>query len=144
MRRDGSQAVVWQTAINPVVALELLAEGAWQGAGVLGPEAFDAVPFLDLLGRVRLAARHRRTHAVRERAQALLERELERFEREHPRSRALAERAQSSLLAGVPMHWMVRWAGGFPVFAPRRSGARFTRRRRASSTSTSASATRAR
>src|SRR5690242_4887436 len=49
MAEYGSQAVVWQTAINPVVALELLAEGTWQGAGVLGPEAFDAVPFLDLL-----------------------------------------------------------------------------------------------
>ena len=45
----GSQAVVWQTAINPVVAMELLATGVWSGAGVLGPEAFDAVPFLDLL-----------------------------------------------------------------------------------------------
>ena len=45
----GAQAVVWQTAINPVVALELLAHGTWSGAGVLGPEAFDAVPFLDLL-----------------------------------------------------------------------------------------------
>ena len=49
MGLDGSQAVVWQTAINPVVALELLASGTWAGAGVLGPEAFDAVPFLDLL-----------------------------------------------------------------------------------------------
>jgi saccharopine dehydrogenase-like NADP-dependent oxidoreductase len=49
MREFGSQAVVWQTAINPVVALELLATGAWTGTGVLGPEAFDAVPFLDLL-----------------------------------------------------------------------------------------------
>jgi saccharopine dehydrogenase-like NADP-dependent oxidoreductase len=49
MREYGSQAVVWQTAINPVVALELLADGTWGGAGVLGPEAFDAVPFLDLL-----------------------------------------------------------------------------------------------
>jgi saccharopine dehydrogenase-like NADP-dependent oxidoreductase len=49
MREYGSQAVVWQTAINPVVALELLATGAWTGTGVLGPEAFDAVPFLDLL-----------------------------------------------------------------------------------------------
>ncbi len=49
MREDGSQAVVWQTAINPVVALELLASGTWSGAGVLGPEAFDAMPFLDLL-----------------------------------------------------------------------------------------------
>jgi saccharopine dehydrogenase-like NADP-dependent oxidoreductase len=47
--RDGAQAVVWQTAINPVVALELLATGVWRGAGVLGPEAFDAVPFLDLV-----------------------------------------------------------------------------------------------
>ena len=46
--RYGSQAVVWQTAINPVVALELLASGTWKGTGVLGPEAFDAVPFLSL------------------------------------------------------------------------------------------------
>ena len=49
MGEYGSQAVVWQTAVNPVVALELLASGSWRGAGVLGPEAFDAVPFLDLL-----------------------------------------------------------------------------------------------
>ncbi|HKI91991.1 MAG TPA: saccharopine dehydrogenase C-terminal domain-containing protein [Gaiellaceae bacterium] len=49
MREYGHQAVVLQTALNPVIALELLATGAWQGAGVLGPEAFDAVPFLDLL-----------------------------------------------------------------------------------------------
>jgi saccharopine dehydrogenase (NAD+, L-lysine-forming) len=45
----GSQAVVWQTAINPIVALELLARGTWSGAGVLGPEAFEPKPFLDLL-----------------------------------------------------------------------------------------------
>ncbi|WP_396905823.1 saccharopine dehydrogenase family protein [Mycolicibacterium phlei] len=49
MTEYGHQCVVWQTAINPVVALELLARGTWSGAGVLGPEAFDAVPFLDLL-----------------------------------------------------------------------------------------------
>ncbi|MEU7862637.1 saccharopine dehydrogenase C-terminal domain-containing protein [Nonomuraea sp. NPDC049141] len=49
MREYGSQAVVWQTAVHPVVALELLASGVWKGTGVLGPEAFDAVPFLDLL-----------------------------------------------------------------------------------------------
>ncbi|MER7506259.1 saccharopine dehydrogenase C-terminal domain-containing protein [Nonomuraea pusilla] len=49
MQEYGSQAVVWQTAIHPVVALELVATGAWRGSGVLGPEAFDAVPFLDLL-----------------------------------------------------------------------------------------------
>jgi saccharopine dehydrogenase-like NADP-dependent oxidoreductase len=64
MRRDGAQAVVWQTAINPVVALELLASGVWSGAGVLGPEAFDAVPFLDLL------AEHGSPHGVDERAPA--------------------------------------------------------------------------
>jgi saccharopine dehydrogenase-like NADP-dependent oxidoreductase len=45
----GSQAVVWQTAVNPVVALELIDSGAWSGAGVLGPEALPPRPFLDLL-----------------------------------------------------------------------------------------------
>ncbi|MFC4059266.1 saccharopine dehydrogenase family protein [Planomonospora corallina] len=49
MREYGCQAVVWQTAVHPVVALELLAAGVWSGTGVLGPEAFDAVPFLELL-----------------------------------------------------------------------------------------------
>ena len=49
MAEYGSQAVVWQTAINPVIALELLAAGTWRASGVKGPEAFDAVPFLDLL-----------------------------------------------------------------------------------------------
>jgi saccharopine dehydrogenase-like NADP-dependent oxidoreductase len=46
MREYGSQAVVWQTAINPVIALELLASGEWHGTGVLGPEAFPPQPFL--------------------------------------------------------------------------------------------------
>jgi glutamate-1-semialdehyde 2,1-aminomutase len=54
----------------------------------------------------------------------LLEEERERFEREHRRSRELAERAHRSLLAGVPMHWMVRWPGGFPIFATDAEGAR--------------------
>jgi saccharopine dehydrogenase (NAD+, L-lysine forming) len=49
MREYGAQAVVWQTAMNPVVALELLATGAWAGAGVRGPESFPPLPFLDLL-----------------------------------------------------------------------------------------------
>lgn len=61
MREDGCQAVVWQTALNPVVALELLATGAWSGAGVLGPEAFPAEPFLALL------AEHGAPHGVEER-----------------------------------------------------------------------------
>jgi saccharopine dehydrogenase (NAD+, L-lysine forming) len=49
MREYGHQCVVWQTAVNPVIALELLASGAWSGSGVLGPEAFDAEPFLKTL-----------------------------------------------------------------------------------------------
>ena len=53
MTQYGAQCVVWQTAVNPIIALELLATGVWQGAGVLGPEAFDAVPFLDLLAAAK-------------------------------------------------------------------------------------------
>jgi len=49
MAEYGSQAVVWQTAVNPVVALELIDAGTWSGAGVLGPEALPPEPFLDLL-----------------------------------------------------------------------------------------------
>lgn len=49
MAEYGAQCVVWQTAVNPVVALELLATGVWSGTGVCGPEAFDAVPYLGLL-----------------------------------------------------------------------------------------------
>ncbi len=49
MRDHGHQAVVWQTALHPVVALELLAEGEWKGVGVLGPEAMRPDPFLDRL-----------------------------------------------------------------------------------------------
>lgn len=51
MEQFGSQAVVWQTAMNPVIALELIDSGAWTGAGVLGPEALLAGPFLELLER---------------------------------------------------------------------------------------------
>ncbi|MBO1770871.1 saccharopine dehydrogenase family protein [Agrococcus sp. TF02-05] len=50
MAEYGHQRVVWQTAINPVIALELLARGDWSGAGVLGPETMPPKPFLDLLG----------------------------------------------------------------------------------------------
>jgi saccharopine dehydrogenase-like NADP-dependent oxidoreductase len=46
MRKYGVQSVVWQTAMNPLIALELIAEGLWQGKGVLGPEAFDPDPFM--------------------------------------------------------------------------------------------------
>jgi saccharopine dehydrogenase-like NADP-dependent oxidoreductase len=69
MREYGAQAVVWQTAMNPVVALELLASGAWSGVGVIGPEALPSEPFLDLLqdgyGQAwKLQERDPRTHAV--------------------------------------------------------------------------------
>jgi saccharopine dehydrogenase-like NADP-dependent oxidoreductase len=49
MAEYGSQAVVWQTAVNPVVAMELIDSGAWSGTGVIGPEALPPRPFLDLL-----------------------------------------------------------------------------------------------
>ena len=65
------------------------------------------------------------THPVFPHAEEILRDELERFAREHPRSQELAVRARRSLLAGVPMHWMVRWAGGFPVYATDANGARF-------------------
>jgi glutamate-1-semialdehyde 2,1-aminomutase len=55
----------------------------------------------------------------------LMARELARFMAEHPRSHELAEQAKRSLLGGVPMHWMMRWPGGFPVFAAEAEGARF-------------------
>jgi len=47
MQRWGCQAVVAQTAFGPVIAWDLLEHGIWQGVGVLGPEAFDAVPFME-------------------------------------------------------------------------------------------------
>ena len=61
----------------------------------------------------------------RQRLHALLAKEEARFAEEHPRSRALFERAQGSLLSGVPMHWMVRWAGGFPLFVETAEGSHF-------------------
>ena len=51
LRTTGSQVVGWQTGFNPVIAMELLATGAWSGSGVMGPEAFDPDPYLALLDR---------------------------------------------------------------------------------------------
>ena len=51
LRETGSQVVGWQTGFNPVIAMELLATGAWSGTGVLGPEAFDPDPYHALLDR---------------------------------------------------------------------------------------------
>jgi glutamate-1-semialdehyde 2,1-aminomutase len=61
-----------------------------------------------------------------ERLPALVRREEERFARDHPRSAAHAERAKEHLLAGVPMHWMAKWPGGFPLFVSEARGSRFT------------------
>ena len=49
MGEYGDQAVVWQTAINPLIALELIDRGDWKPVGVNGPEWFPAEPFLELL-----------------------------------------------------------------------------------------------
>ena len=61
----------------------------------------------------------------RARLAALMASELASFERANPRSRALYEQAQRSLLDGVPMNWMVKWAGAFPLFVESASGAHF-------------------
>ncbi|MEB2334595.1 MAG: saccharopine dehydrogenase NADP-binding domain-containing protein [Anaerolineaceae bacterium] len=47
MTKWNCQAVVAQTAFTPVIAMELLEKGIWKGAGVLGPEAFDPIPFME-------------------------------------------------------------------------------------------------
>ena len=51
MEHFDTQCVVWQTALGPAVALECVANGTWSGVGVLGPEAFDAKPFLELMSK---------------------------------------------------------------------------------------------
>jgi glutamate-1-semialdehyde 2,1-aminomutase len=56
----------------------------------------------------------------------LLEAERARFAESHPRSRERFERARGSLLAGVPMSWMARWAGGHPVYVSEARGAHVT------------------
>lgn len=61
----------------------------------------------------------------RARLHAALESERARFDQAHPRSKALFADARRSLLGGVPMNWMVRWAGDFPLFVTQAKGARF-------------------
>jgi len=62
----------------------------------------------------------------RQKLTVVLEKELNDFRQRHPRSYELYLRAQNSLLSGVPMNWMVRWAGGFPLFVKEAHGAHFT------------------
>ncbi len=47
MQKWGCQAVVAQVAFSPLLAMDLVEHGIWQGAGVLGPESFDPLPFMD-------------------------------------------------------------------------------------------------
>ena len=61
----------------------------------------------------------------RDRMATLMAREQDRFVARHSRSRELFERARGSLLGGVPMNWMTRWAGRFPVFVTEADGSRF-------------------
>ena len=61
----------------------------------------------------------------RSRLQFLMQREQKKFVDERPKSKALFERARKSLLAGVPMNWMVKWAGAFPPFVRKAQGAHF-------------------
>src|ERR1700745_4458081 len=61
----------------------------------------------------------------RNRLQSLMQREQQRFVNDRPKSKALFERAGKSLLGGVPMNWMVKWAGAFPPFVRGAHGAEF-------------------
>ena len=62
----------------------------------------------------------------RSRLVSLLAQEEQRFHSEHPKSHQLYQRARQSLHGGVPMLWMIRWAGSFPVFVKEARGAHFT------------------
>jgi glutamate-1-semialdehyde 2,1-aminomutase len=61
----------------------------------------------------------------RARLKSLMQREQQRFVNERPKSKALFERAGKSLLGGVPMNWMIKWAGAFPPFVRETQGAQF-------------------
>jgi glutamate-1-semialdehyde 2,1-aminomutase len=61
----------------------------------------------------------------RARLQSLMQREQKKFVDERPKSKALFDRARKSLLAGVPMNWMAKWAGAFPPFVREAQGAQF-------------------
>jgi len=83
-----------------------------QDGGDARPHLFATVPnHMATLNRTRLAS--------------LMQREQKRFVNDHPKSKALFERAGNSLLAGVPMNWMRKWAGSFPPFVREAQGAHF-------------------
>src|SRR4029078_1544563 len=61
----------------------------------------------------------------RDRLKSLMAKERQKFVDERPKSKALFERSSKSLLAGVPMNWMIKWAGAFPPFVREAQGAHF-------------------
>src|ERR1700756_407388 len=61
----------------------------------------------------------------RSRLASLMQGEQQRFVNAHPKSKALFERAGKTLLGGVPMNWMMKWAGAFPPFVREAQGAHF-------------------
>ena len=61
----------------------------------------------------------------RTRLARLFDAEMARFEEANPRSRTLWERARGSLFEGVPMNWMTKWAGPYPLFVESAEGAHF-------------------
>src|SRR5260370_6774199 len=66
------------------------------------------------------------TPIARKNLRQLQECESQRFLTDHPKSAGLYQRAQASLLGGVPMNWMKKWAGAFPIFVKSAKGAHFT------------------
>lgn len=86
------------------------------------------MPYGDVTGDRKTGDCHRRAVTVTSEHDWLRElasREEGRFRDEHPRSSELAARARAHLLAGVPMHWMAKWPGGFPVFVAEAYGSHF-------------------
>src|SRR5947209_18494247 len=65
------------------------------------------------------------TPIAHQRLKSLMQREQKKFVAERPKSKALFERAGKSLLGGVPMNWMMKWAGAFPPFVREAQGAHF-------------------
>lgn len=62
----------------------------------------------------------------RSKVEEVIAREEQTFVRDHPKSKALFERASRSMVGGVPMNWMMEWAGPFPIFAASAKGASVT------------------
>ena len=66
------------------------------------------------------------TEVNRLKLKQLLQAEEQLFHHSHPKSYELYQRARTSLQGGVPMLWMIRWAGSFPIFVEEAKGAHFT------------------